>query len=91
MSDLYTEVMIFLLHNKTPKKISIHLILSLLLLFKNMEKDRQIQVLRDGNLELREQITELNKDILEYKELLELKNLGSQVGATFLQIKICQT
>lgn len=45
-----------------------------------MEKDRQIQLLRDGNLELREQITELNKDILEYKELLELKNLGSQVG-----------
>uniref|UniRef100_A0A336K9T9 CSON005413 protein n=1 Tax=Culicoides sonorensis TaxID=179676 RepID=A0A336K9T9_CULSO len=45
-----------------------------------MEKDRQIQLLRDGNLELREQITELNKDILDYKELLELKNLSSQVN-----------
>lgn len=49
-----------------------------------MEKDRQIQLLRDGNLELREQITELHKDILEYKELLELKNLGSQVGVIFI-------
>lgn len=53
-----------------------------------MSMDRQIQVLRDSNVDLREQITDLNKDIFNYKELLELKNLSSQVGPLFLDLFI---
>lgn len=45
-----------------------------------MSKERQIEVLRDSNLLLRGQICELQKDLVDFKELVEIKNLGEQVS-----------